>query len=67
MENNTKRTDALIAFHALSADSRCNWIVNAGATCHMCNNRKMFANFRRPQDVTLGDGHVLEATGEGIV
>ena len=63
-------SDALIAFHALSADSRCNWIVDSGATCHMCNNRKMFANFRsftRPQDVTLGNGHVLEGTGEGIV
>ena len=34
----------------------------------MCNNAKMFAkfkSFKKAED--LGDGHVLEATGEGIV
>ena len=59
--------DALVAFHALSATSTGNWIVDSGATCHMCNNAKMFAkfkSFKKAQD--LGDGHVLEATGEGI-
>ena len=58
------------AFHALSATSTGNWIVDSGATCHMCNNAKMFAkfkSFKKAQDVTLGDGHLLEATGEGIV
>ena len=30
--------DALVAFHALSANSGGNWIVDSGATCHMCNN-----------------------------
>ena len=62
--------DALVAFHALSANSGGNWIVDSGATCHMCNNGNMFAKFKsfdRAQEVTLGDGHVLEATGEGIV
>ena len=61
---------ALVAFHALSATSTGNWIVDSGATCHMCNNAKMFAkfkSFKKAQDVTLGDRHVLEATGEGIV
>ena len=36
----------------------------------MCNNDKMFAkfnSFKRAQEVTLGDRHLLEATGEGIV
>ena len=35
----------------------------------MCKNGWMFAtfkSFKKPQKVTLGDGHVLEATGEGI-
>ena len=44
--------------------------MDSGATCHMCNNEKMFATFKsfnKAQEVTLGDGHVLEATGEGIV
>ena len=36
----------------------------------MCNNDQMFAqikSFKKAQEVTLGDGHVLEATGEGTV
>ena len=36
----------------------------------MCNTEKMSANFKSfksAHEVTLGDGHVLEATGEGIV
>ena len=59
-----------MAGHALSAISRENWIVDSGATCHMCNDKKLFREqhqLRRPQEVTLGDGHVLEATAEGSV
>ena len=26
-----------------------------------------FKSFKKPQKVTLGDGHVLEAAGEGIL
>ena len=36
----------------------------------MCNDKKLFrelSGLRRPQEVTLGDGHVLEATAEGTV
>ena len=46
--------DALIAFHALSANSGGNWIVDSGATCHMCSNGNMFAKFKsfeRAQEV----------------
>lgn len=32
----------------------------------ICATTRNFGN-RRPQEVTLGDGHVLEATGEGTV
>ena len=42
----------------------------AGATCHMCNNDKLFTelrDLRRPLDVTLGDGHNLKASGKGTV
>jgi hypothetical protein len=69
-DSSSTSDDALVAFHALSAKSNGNWIVNSGATWHMCNNDKMFAkfkSFKRAQEVTLGDGHVLEAAGEGIV
>lgn len=63
----------LVVRHALSANvssRRDNWIVDSGATCHMCNDRELFAELRdleRPLEVTLGDGHELEATGSGTV
>ena len=62
--------EALVVSHALSATSRGSWIIDSGATCHMCNDKKLFrelSGLRRPQEVTLGDGHVLEATAEGTV
>ena len=42
--------DALVAFHALSANSRSNWIVDSGATCHMCNNRKKVCHISNLQE-----------------
>ena len=63
----------LVVRHALSASSsnRLNsWIVDSGATCHMCNNKMLFSkldDLKQSLEVTLGDGHVLEATGRGIV
>ena len=62
--------DALVVCHALSARSKGTWIVDSGATCHMCNDQKLFKNFEpleKSQEVTLGDGHTLEATGQGTV
>ena len=40
------------------------WIVDSGATCHMCNDRGLFiqlCNLKEQVDVTLGDGHCLVA------
>ena len=62
--------DALIATHALQAGSAGNWIVDSGATCHMCSNKKMFMDLKpleEPMEVTLGDGHTLQAVGRGVV
>lgn len=62
--------DAVVASHALTANVASNWIVDSGATCHMCSDPKVFTKFRSlepPQKVTLGDGHELKATGQGIV
>ena len=70
VEDGSSDSDALVVFHALSVSSSNTWIIDSGATCHMCNNAKMFAKFKsftKAQEVTLGDGRVLEATGEGIV
>ena len=63
-------TDALVISHALSASNTRSWIVDSGATCHMCNDETMFSRFHlleQPQQVKLGDGHILEATAHGIV
>ena len=64
-------TDAMVVNHALTVtQSRQNWIVDSGATCHMCNDKKLFRelhNLSMPQEVSLGDGHMLEATGKGSV
>ena len=60
----------MVSGHALSATSGENWIIDSGATSHMCNNKKLFRELntlRKPQEVTLGDEHVLEVTAEGTV
>ena len=63
----------LVVSHALSvksAERLKSWIVDSGATCHMCNDRKMFVEFsslQPTQEVTLGDGYSVEATGQGVV
>ena len=36
----------------------------------MCSNKKLFVDLqplKQPMEVTLGDGHVLEAIGRGVV
>ena len=58
--------------HALAtgSDSKSGWIVDSGATCHMSNNEAEFVELQKlpsPLEVTLGDGHTLEATAEGTV
>lgn len=65
-----KSQDAMLIGNALVAKSRDDWIVDSGATCHMCNNRNMFVELRQLQPdekVTLGDGSSLSVTGEGTV
>ena len=62
--------DAMMISHALTARSNKDWIVDSGATCHMSNDRTLFAEMRELQPserVTLGDGNHLQAKGEGTV
>ena len=62
--------DAMLISHALSVKSGAEWIVDSGATCHMSNNRALFSELGElpsSEKVTLGDGHSLEAKGEGTV
>ena len=60
----------MITTHAFSTVSNGKWIVDSGATSHMCNDREQFVNFKEllnKQAVTLGDGHTLDGTGIGTV
>ena len=51
-------------------DSRVNWIIYSGATCHICCNKSMFLEvemLETPEIVTLGDGRCIEAFEKGTV
>ena len=46
------------------------WIVDSGATCHICNSKELFNDFQpltKPKEVTLGDNHTLKATSISVV
>ena len=56
----------LVTEHALSTNRRNNWVVDSGATCHMCNNEELLdqiIGLETPQETTVGDGHSVQATG----
>lgn len=62
----------LLVCHALSASSRSSdrWVIDSGATSHMCNDKSLFKDFvhvEPPEDIALGDGHHLKTTGRGTV
>ncbi|KAK4327573.1 hypothetical protein Pmani_001980 [Petrolisthes manimaculis] len=63
----------LLAAHAMSACDKNvlanTWIVDSGATCHMCNNKELFVQYNDKDSVSvsLGDGHSLEALGSGKI
>ena len=63
----------LMVNHVLSANSTGplnKWIVDSGATCHMCCYDKLFDelhSLEQPLEVMLGDGYAAEATGRGTV
>ena len=71
--SNSDSDIGLVVSHALSigeSKSLSNWIVDSGATCHICNNDSQFLNLNsleKPMDITLGDGHSLKATKQGVV
>ena len=60
----------LIAEQVLATKNISNWIVDSGATCHMCNDKSLFADIKDiegTQDITLGDGYAVNATAKGTV
>ena len=71
-DDSSDESIGLVACHAVATNSDGSnaWLVDSGATCHMCNDRKMFAKFSeltRPVKGTLGDGRSLGAVGTGDV
>ena len=60
----------MVVSHALSTIVKTNWIVDSGATSHMCNDESLFSEIKpllKSQAVQVGDGHSVEAKGEGTV
>ena len=65
----------LVVQHVLSTDVvnqqvDTDWIVDSGATCHVCHDRSLFTdleNLKQPLDIVLGDGRSLNATASGTV
>ena len=46
------------------------WIMDSGATCHICSTKEQFDTYlplQKSLQVTLGDGHQVEAIGTGVV
>ena len=62
--------NAMVIGNALVARSRNDWIVDSGATSHMCNDRSMFMDLKQAETdekVVLGDGNSLKVAGEGTI
>ena len=60
----------LVPYHILLVGQQDWWIVDLGASSRMCNDHKPFSELHpleNPLEVMLGDGHVLNAAGNGVV
>ena len=62
----------LTVSHAMTLDASLQnkWIIDSGATCHMCNDKSKFSDLQvlgEMQQVILGDGNSLKAVGKGSV
>ena len=69
-EDGEEEIIGLVAEEVLVADKKSNWIVDSGATCHMCNEENLFSEMvplEKQQDITVGDGYSVQATAKGTV
>ena len=71
-DRDINKSKSMLVCSAMSAcsDARGRWIVDSGATCHMCNDDMLFDkihSLKEPSEVLLGDSHVLRAKGRGSV
>ena len=60
---------SLTAQHALAAVGKGGWIIDSGATAHMCNDKSLFKKMdsTKTSSVTVGDGRGLKCAGIGEV
>ena len=64
---------SLFAAHISSIDDgnlvNNSWIVDSGATCHMCNDKHLFTEYSNAEhvNVALGNGYTLKGVGYGKV
>ena len=69
--NSDSESIGLVVQHAMpSLSGKATWIVDSGATCHMCNNKSLFMEYeslKTPLKVTLGDGYEVDAIESGVV
>ena len=57
VSSSTGDDKALAATHSSE-----NWIMDSGATCH-----RELQNLSEPQEISLGDRHVLQAIAKGFI
>ena len=61
----SSESDVLVMEQVVQAGAAENWIVDSGATSHMCHNKKLFSEFqllKKPTELTLGDEHTMKET-----
>ena len=69
-EQDSLSDEVMVIGHALSVGPFGSWIVDSGATSHICTSRELFTEyipFQNPGEVTVGDGRVLKVVGSGTV
>lgn len=68
-EESSDESVTIVLEHGLSVKSCREWIVDSGATTHMCNDETLFTDMNVVNDVkvSMGDGRVLKAFGRGHV
>ena len=62
--------DVLLASQALSVRMTSSWIIDSGASSHMCNDEQLFTKMEtlnKPLEIVLGDGHVVKSHQQGTV
>ena len=70
-ESEEEEIVGLVAKRGLKTeDVMIDWIIDSGATCHMCNDESLFMkieNLETPQEITLGDGYWVKAVAKGTI